>query len=202
MKTWGYCKLSIQNGSPAAPTNLPQAAPNVNRETMVVDIITAAVQDSIELAVSQRFNDGNHRTALLSLLETVTYAGLHITPDVDIFRLYINLKSLTEKIGLIDRTKRKVQIVLNPTPEQKEKQDADIQKATKEFEDNKTLVKGEMVKLMKDVVRISPSPQVPNAPITFLDRMGLIHMAKFYVPIQVKEVGNISERPAEGGCSH
>lgn len=63
-------------------------------------IVENAVEEAVNFAANQVFNEGNHRTALLSIFEAISYAGLHITDDVDVFRLYMNLRPLTVSIEL------------------------------------------------------------------------------------------------------
>jgi hypothetical protein len=83
----------------------------------------------VSIGGNQLFQDGNHRTALENMFDSLSHQGLSIrfdtkgNPEVDGFRLYVQLKSLTESTGKwpLDQPDR---------------------------------VKTEMVKLLMDVVRI------------------------------------------------
>ncbi|KAH8824333.1 hypothetical protein DL96DRAFT_1558199 [Flagelloscypha sp. PMI_526] len=100
-KTWGHCVLSLQNGSPAAPTDfvsvhsLPVASPDVDWKAIVV----TAVGQAINIAETQRFQDGNDLTALVSMFEMISSAGIHVRYDVNLFRLYVFIKCLSEDVG-------------------------------------------------------------------------------------------------------
>lgn len=59
--------------------------------------------------------------------------------------------------------------------------------------EHRKIVKKNMLMLMKDVVRIHPSPRTV-APITIFDRMSLIHKAKYYIPLQVAEVEDYKKK--------
>ncbi|KAF8209648.1 hypothetical protein K438DRAFT_1929963 [Mycena galopus ATCC 62051] len=142
-KKWGYCTQSIEKHSPVAPRDFPQAANDVDWNKIVEN----AVNRAIAIAGNQAFVDGNHRTALLAMFEHILSAGLHITSNVDIFRLYVQMKSLTDDVGSFKKT-------------------------------DEAHVRQSMIKLMKDVVRIHPSPAVPTAPVTFNDRLRLALTAK------------------------
>lgn len=49
--------------------------------------------------MAQNFQDGNHRTALLAMFESLAHSGLLIAPEVDYFRIYVNIKCLTDNVG-------------------------------------------------------------------------------------------------------
>ena len=91
--------------------------------------VTNAIAAGVHIGKSQSFQDGNHRTALEEIFDSLNYQGLSIKfdlkgkPEVDGFRLYVQLKSLTDDVG----------------------------KWTKE---DTVRVKKEMDKLLKDVVQI------------------------------------------------
>ncbi|KAH8794582.1 hypothetical protein DL96DRAFT_1650770 [Flagelloscypha sp. PMI_526] len=94
-KQWGYCVLSVQNGNPGAPRDFPQAGDRIDWKR----IVDNAVDRALAVGVDQLFVDGNHRTALMTMFEAISYQGLHVTNDVDVFRLYVEMKSLTVSVG-------------------------------------------------------------------------------------------------------
>ena len=67
--------------------------------------VKSAVDETMNIANSQNFRDGNHRTALQYMFDTLNYQGLSIKfdtagkPEADGFRLYVQLKSLTDQTG-------------------------------------------------------------------------------------------------------
>lgn len=72
------------------------------------------------IANNQEFRDGNHRTALQYMFDTLNYQGLNIkfdtagNPEADGFRIYVQLKSLTDNTGiwpLNDRPRVKAEMV-------------------------------------------------------------------------------------------
>lgn len=82
--------------------------------------INGAVEETMSIANNQDFRDGNHRTALEYMFDTLNYQGLNIkfdtagNPEADGFRLYVQLKSLTDQTGkwrLGDRTRVKTEMV-------------------------------------------------------------------------------------------
>ncbi|KAH8824282.1 hypothetical protein DL96DRAFT_1613585 [Flagelloscypha sp. PMI_526] len=164
-RNWGYCTVSIENESPPAPTNFPQAADDVDWKS----IVEGAVEQALSIAQNQRFEDGNHRTALIAMFERISMAGLHITADVDIFRLYVNLKYLTDNIGSFG----------GPPVEGETEQE---KRERKERE-----VKSSMIKLLKDVVRIRATAG-STTPVSYHDRIWLANTAKTEVPAQLREV--------------
>ncbi|KAH8824332.1 hypothetical protein DL96DRAFT_1613767 [Flagelloscypha sp. PMI_526] len=98
-RTWGHCTLSIENGSPAAPIDFPSAAPEIDWK----DVVSTAVGQAISIAENQRFQDGNHRTALVTMFEMISSAGLHVRYDVNMFRLYVFMKCLSDDVGEFPR---------------------------------------------------------------------------------------------------
>ena len=142
MHRWGYCARAEAQGNPRPPTNivstidfsLPHRDDNLAQAKAASGFdwraaIESAVDETMNIANSQDFRDGNHRTALQYMFDTLNYKGLSIkfdtagNPEADGFRLYVQLKSLTDQTGkwpLGDRPR----------------------------------VKSEMVKLLKDVVQI------------------------------------------------
>ena len=74
----------------------------------------------MKIASYQESRDGNHRTALEHMFDTLNYQGLSIkfdtagNPEADGFRLYVQLKSLTDETGkwpLGDRPRVKTEMV-------------------------------------------------------------------------------------------
>ncbi|KAH8824281.1 hypothetical protein DL96DRAFT_1712566 [Flagelloscypha sp. PMI_526] len=98
-RTWGHCTLSIQNGNPVAPRNFAQPAQGTAWRPLVHNTVLNAVQQAVGIATGQIFKDGNHRTALITMFEIISSAGLHIMSKVDVFRLYVIMKSLTDDVG-------------------------------------------------------------------------------------------------------
>jgi hypothetical protein len=102
--------------------------------------------------------DGNHKTALENMFDSLSCQGLSIrfdtkgNPEVDGFRLYVQLKSLTD--------------------------------ITSKWPLNQPdRVKTEMVKLLKDVVRIRD--------VTWDERLGLAKFVKVDTPLVLKQVDNL-----------
>lgn len=115
----------------------------------------------MSIAENQLFQDGNHRTALENMFDSLSYQGLSIrfdtkgNPEVDGFRLYVQLKSLTDSTG---------KWPLNQ-PDR---------------------VKTEMVKLLKDVVRIRD--------VAWDERLGLAKFVKVDTPLVLKQVDDLHKR--------
>lgn len=109
----------------------------------------------MSVAENQSFQDGNHRTALENMFDSLNYQGLSIrfdtkgNPEVDGFRLYVQLKSLTNNIGKWP--------LYEPAR-----------------------VRTEMIKLLKDVVRIRD--------VSWEERLGLAKFVKVDIPLVLEAV--------------
>ncbi|KAF7330166.1 hypothetical protein MVEN_02453200 [Mycena venus] len=163
---WGNCTMWTAANKPAPDKDIPQAAGDFDWQGQV----TGSVGAAIAMATSQDFKDGNHRTSLLYLFESVAHAGLTIGADVDYFRLYVNLKSLTDDVG---QFKRKTE----------------------------TEVREAMTKLMKDVVRIRPTPGDSTTPVKWANRMKLADLVKTDLAQSLKDVDDYRkalEKAVEG----
>ena len=115
----------------------------------------------MNIAQNQLFQDGNHRTALENMFDSLSYQGLSIrfdtqgNPEVDGFRLYVQLKSLTDVTG-------------------------------KWPVNEPARVETEMIKLLKDVVRIRD--------VTWDERVGLAKFVKVDTPVVLKQVDDLHKR--------
>jgi len=146
---WGFC--SKADGKPGILKNIPKAIPTYDW----LGAIDRAVNSAIAIAENQLFQDGNHRTALLAMFDSLHEQGLGIkfddgNPEVDGFRLYVQLKSLTDPTGKWPAGQ----------PDR---------------------VKAEMVKLLKNVVRIRDVP--------WSERLGLAEFVKTKIPAILNQVG-------------